>query len=86
MKQDFSKEEMYFSLLNRYAQANYNLQDYKFRNIINLNDQIICDIKGYETEFFEEGIESIDFTALGNQVNTLEKLSKIVAELKFIYA
>lgn len=87
MKQDFSKEAKFFSLLNRYAQANSNLLGYNFgRNIINLNDQITSDIKGYETEFFEEGIESIDLMALDNQLNTLEKLSEIVAELKFIYA
>lgn len=87
MKQNYLNESMFFSLLNRYAQANSNLLGYNFgRNIINLNDQITSDIKGYETEFFEEGIESIDLIALDNQVNTLEKLSTIVAELKFTYA
>lgn len=83
MKQDFSKEAKFYSLLNRYAKVNSRLLDEKF---INLNDQITSDIRGYETEFFEEGIESIDFTALENQVIRLEKLSAITNEIIFTYA
>ena len=82
MKQNFSKEAQFYSLLNRYSKVNSRLLDDKF----NLNDQITSDIKGYETEFFEEGIESIDFIALENQVIRLEKLSAITNEIIFTYA
>lgn len=83
MKRNFLNETMFFSLLNRYAQANSNLLSYRW---IDINDQITSDIKGYETEFFEEGIESIDFIALENQVIRLEKLSAITNEIIFTYA